>query len=79
MQVHLFKGPGRLFCVTAKGVGNRLPAAFGPWAPFKSLEMVRGATLPGMNVDACLDDIDRYGFHLTDAHVRITELAVGPV
>jgi hypothetical protein len=24
----------------------------------------------------CLDDIEKYGFHITDAHVRITESVV---
>jgi hypothetical protein len=77
MQVHLFRGPGRVFGVTASEAGDNLPAAFGPWTAFKSLEMVRGQPQPGVNVDECLDDIDRFGFHLTDAHVRITERATG--
>jgi hypothetical protein len=24
-------------------------------------------------VNECLDDIEKFGFHLTDAHVRITD------
>ena len=25
------------------------------------------------DVDECLDDLEKHGFHVTDAHVRITE------
>ncbi len=39
--------------------------------------MVRGQAQPGVNVDGRQDDIAAYGFHLTDAHVRITEQALG--
>jgi len=30
-----------------------------------------------VSVDGRLDGIDQYGFHLTDAHVRITRHAIG--
>ncbi|MGA7386183.1 MAG: hypothetical protein WBW81_16250, partial [Methylocella sp.] len=30
----------------------------------------------GVNTDECIDDIEKYGFHLTDAHIRITERVV---
>jgi hypothetical protein len=37
------------------------------------LELRRGEPTPGVKVDECLDDIEKHGFHVTDAHVRITE------
>jgi hypothetical protein len=73
MRVHIFRGTGRTFGFTANGSGENLPSQHGPWAAFKILEMVRGGVQPGVNVDECLDDIDEFGFHLTDAHVRITQ------
>ncbi len=32
--------------------------------------------MPGLDTGECLDDIETYGFHITDAHVRITETAI---
>ena len=75
MQVHAFRGQGRIFGFTEDGVGGNLPSRFGPWAPFKTLELARGQVQPGVQVDECLDDIEAHGFHLTDAHVRITQSA----
>jgi hypothetical protein len=75
MQVHSFKGQGRIFGFTENERGENLPAQYGPWAPFKVLKMTKGENQPGVNVDECVDDIQRYGFHLTDAHARITEQA----
>jgi hypothetical protein len=75
MQAHIFRGQGRVFGATAHASGENLPPQYGPWAAFKTLELVRGGVQPGLNVDSCLDDIDTFGFHLTDAHVRITEQA----
>lgn len=76
MQVHIFRGTGRVFAVTEDGSGSNLPARFGPWAAFKSLELVRGRSQAGVNVDECLDDIERHGIHVTDAHARITAQAI---
>jgi hypothetical protein len=78
MQVFSFKGTGRVFAFTPKDSAETLPAAYGPWETFKTLQMTSGQAIPGVNVDECLDDIDAHGFHLTDAHVRITEQAAGP-
>lgn len=77
MQVHIFRGPGRVFGFTKDAGGNNLPTEYEPWAAFKSLEMSKGVTKPGVNVDECLDDIEKYGFHLTDAHVRIAGRPTG--
>lgn len=76
MQVHLFRGPGRVFGMTADQSGANLPKQFAPWAPFKSVEMRKGESMPGVVVDECLADLETYGVHVTDAHVRITEQAV---
>ena len=72
MRVHFFRGPGRVFGAPADGSGANLPARYAPWTHFKSLEVNRGDSIPGVNSDECLDDIASHGHHLTDAHVRIT-------
>jgi hypothetical protein len=77
MQVHIFRGPGRIFGFTADESGDNLPPQYRPWTAFKTLEMAKGQATPGVNVDECLDDIETFGFHLTDAHVRITAQAPG--
>jgi hypothetical protein len=76
MQVHIFRGPGRIFGFTAHATGENLPSQYAPWSAFKTLDMTRGEPQPGVNVDACLADIEEHGFHLTDAHARITERAI---
>ena len=73
MKVHTFRGTGRVFGFTAERSGANLPHRYGPWNAFKTLDLTRGETQAGVRVDECLDDIGQYGFHLTDAHVRITE------
>jgi hypothetical protein len=73
MQVHAFRGRGRIFGFTANRSGDNLPAEHGPWVEFKTLDLVRGEAQAGVNVEECLDDIDEFGIHLTDAHVRITQ------
>jgi hypothetical protein len=77
MQVHVFRGTGRVFAATEGSNVNDLPELYAPWTPFKTIELVRGQTQPGIDVGDCLDDIARYGIHVTDAHVRITEQAIG--
>jgi hypothetical protein len=76
MQVHVFRGPGRVFAVTEDASGANLPERFAPWTSFKSLELRRGEPTPGLHVDECLDDLERHGLHVTDAHVRITQTLV---
>ena len=77
MKIDLFRGKDRVFAAVASGSGTRLPESYGPWTAFKSLELMRGQVQPGLAVDECLDDIERFGMHVTDAHVRITEQAIG--
>jgi len=76
MQVHLFRGPGRVFGFTGDPSGTNLPQQFAPWSHFKTVEMQRGESMPGVEVAECLADLDAFGVHVTDAHVRITEQAV---
>jgi hypothetical protein len=77
MQVHVFRGIDRVFAFTESSSIDNLPERYAPWTPFKTIEVVRGEAQPGLNVDDCLDDIARHGIHVTDAHVRITEQAIG--
>jgi hypothetical protein len=80
MQIHAFSGPGRIFGMTEDPTGANLPSQFGPWNAFKTVELSReGERVPGVYTDECLDDIEKYGFHITDAHVRITERAIHTV
>jgi len=77
MEIHLFRGQGRVFGCTRDAAGSNLPSQYGPWTLFKTLDMNRGEEpRPGIRTDECLDDVEKYGFHLTDAHVRITESAL---
>ena len=75
-EVHLFRGPGRVFGATQEPTGSNLPSKFSPWSFFKTLSHSREQPTPGIDSRECLDDIEKYGFHITDAHVRITEQAL---
>ena len=77
MQIHLFRADGRVFGATTVEDGANLPAGYGVWTPFRTVEMNPGEIMPGIDVDECLADIADYSFHLTDAHKRITHLAPG--
>lgn len=76
MQVHIFRGPGRIFGVTTQASGDNLPRKYAPWVSFKTIEIHRGEATPGIDVVECIDDLETYGVHVTDAHVRITEEAM---
>ena len=76
MMIHIFRSIDRIYACTQESSGSNLPRKFEPWTTFKSLELQRGQAQPGLNVDECLDDIERYGVHVTKAHVRITEQAL---
>jgi hypothetical protein len=76
MLVHIFRGTGRVFAVTEDANGTNLPPQYGPWTAFKSLDLDRDKPTVGMNTNECLDDIQKYGLHVTDAHIRITERVV---
>lgn len=76
MQVHIFRGPGRIFGFTEQPSGENLPSKYAPWSEFKTIELRKGEHTPGVNADECLSDIAAYGVHVTDAHARITEDAI---
>ena len=77
MEVHIFRGPGRVFGFTEAASGDNLPSQFGPWNTFKTITLTReGGPTPGVNTAECLDDIEKHGFHITDAHVRVTDRAL---
>jgi len=76
MQVHIFRGTGRVFGFTKDGTAANLPGQYGPWSVFKIVEMSGDEPKQSVNIDECIDDIEKYGFHLTDAHIRITERVV---
>ena len=76
MQFHFFRGTGRVFAATESSDAATLPKPYGPWTHFKTLDLVEGQRQPGVDVAECLDDIKRFGLHVTDAHVRITDEAL---
>jgi hypothetical protein len=77
MLIHIFRGPGRVFGFTEDATGANLPSQFAPWNSFKSIELSRnGEPRPGVHTEECLSDIEKHGFHITDAHVRITESVI---
>ena len=77
MQVHLFRGPGRVFGFSSDSTGVNLPSKYAPWTAFKTVEMQKDIPIPGVVVNDCLRDLEIHGVHVTDAHVRITEEAIG--
>jgi NTE family protein len=78
-KVHVLRGQDRVFGFTLDGQGTNLPLQYGPWSPFKTIELHHDKPYQGVDVSVCLDDISEHGFHLTAAHKRITDLAVGSV
>ena len=81
MLVHTFRGPGRIFGFTQDSTGANLPQQLAPqqfakWTSFKSIELNRDQPNPGVNANECLDDIEKFGFHITDAHIRMTQTVV---
>lgn len=77
MQIYLFRGPGRVFGCTPDASGANLPQRYAPWTSFKTIELSRsGEPVPGIDATECLNDVERYGFHITDAHKRITDQVI---
>ena len=76
MQVHIFRGTGHVFAFVLSDSPDNLPEQYGPWAPFRTIEVVRGEAQQSFNADECLDDLAQHGIHVTDAHVRITDKVV---
>jgi hypothetical protein len=75
MQAHVFRGPGRVFAVTTDPSGANLPSKCARTA-FKRIELQKDTPTPGVDVNDCLRDLEAYGVHVTDAHIRITESAI---
>jgi NTE family protein len=78
-RVHVLRGQDRVFGFTLDEQGTNLPRQYGPWTTFKTIELYHDEPYQGVDVTVCLDDISKHGFHLTAAHKRITDLAVGRV
>lgn len=78
MVVYVFRGQGRVFGFTPAEQAANLPERFGPWVAFMTIDIHPDEPHRGVDVNECLDDIGRHGFHLTDAHVRITDKALAP-
>jgi hypothetical protein len=77
MLVHIFRGPGRVFGFTEDAMGGNLPSQFSPWTAFKSIDLSwDGESRAGVDANECLEDIEKHSFHITDAHVRITESVI---
>lgn len=74
--VHVLRGKDRVFGFTLDERGANLPEQYGPWTSFKMIELYHDEPYQGVDVDACLGDLERHGFHLTSAHQRITHLAL---
>jgi len=47
MQVHIFRGTGRVFGFIPIADSETLPAHYGPWAVFRTLDMAKGEVRPG--------------------------------
>jgi NTE family protein len=75
-RVHALRGQDRAFGFTLDEQGANLPRQYGPWTAFKTIELYHDEPYQGVDVSACLDDISKYGFHLTAAHKPITHLAL---
>jgi hypothetical protein len=61
-----------MFGFTEDATGANLPAQFSPGTAFKAIDLSRdGEPRPGVDTE-CLEDIEKHGFHIINAHVRIT-------
>jgi hypothetical protein len=49
MQVHIFRGPGRVFGFTAQASGENLPQKYAPWSEFKTIELRKDEHTPGVD------------------------------
>jgi hypothetical protein len=73
MHVYVFAGQGSVFAYTPDLSGSNLPERFGPWEMKRALVMTAGEIeRPGVDTDACLGDIERIGYHLTERGLRVT-------
>jgi NTE family protein len=75
-KVHVFTSRDRVFGFSLNEQGTNLPQQFGPWVSVSAIELYDDESHQGFDMTACLEDITQYGFHLTAAHKRITQLAI---
>lgn len=75
-RVHVLRGQDRVFGFTLVQQGTKLPRQYGPWSPFRTIDLYHDEPYQGVDVSVCLDDISKHGFHLTAVHERITHLAL---
>lgn len=75
-RVHVLRGQDRVFGFTLDQQGTKLPRQYGPWSPFRTIDLYHDEPYQGVDVSVCLDDISKHGFHLTAVHERITHLAL---
>jgi hypothetical protein len=74
MEIHVFSGKDWAFGFTKDRSGSNLPADYRPWVFHKSLELNSGDEPRSLvSSEECLNDIHKYGFHITASRVRITE------
>ena len=73
MHVYVFTGQGSIIGYSADLSGANLPERFGPWAMVRALNMVADETQrPSVDTAACLADLERVGYHLTERGQQIT-------
>lgn len=65
-----------MFAVTTDPTGANLPTKYAPWTVFKTIQLQEDTPTPGVDANDCLRDLEAYGVHITDAHIRITEDAI---
>jgi len=71
MEVFVFTGVGASGFTQDK-TGANLPAQYGPWTFRNSVVMNAGeGQRIGVNTEQCLADIQRHGFHVTDARIVV--------
>jgi len=75
MQVHIFRGPGRIFGFTAQASGENLPQKYAPWSEFKTIELRKDERTPGVDANECLSDIETYGVHVDGTKLVVSRAA----
>ena len=75
-KIHVLRSQDRVFGFTLDEQGANLPRQYGSWTAFKTIELYHDEPYQGVDVSACLEDVRKYGFHVTAAHKRITDAAM---
>lgn len=69
MQVEVYVGDSGCFAVVPLGGAEKLPIDKGPWGKLKELDLGQDdERRAGLDADKCLNDIERQGYHVTDAY-----------